>query len=29
MYNEKCQRVYQHVFDAYTDAERSIYATAA
>jgi type I restriction enzyme, R subunit len=29
MYNEKCQRVYQHVFDAYADARTSVYGTAA
>ena len=29
MNNEKCQREYQHVFDAYTDAQRSVYDTAA
>ena len=29
MYNDKCQRVYQHVFDAYADAEKSVYGTAA
>ncbi len=29
MYNEKCQRVYQHIFDAYADAEKSVYGTAA
>jgi type I restriction enzyme R subunit len=29
MYNEKCQRVYQHVFDAYADASKSVYGTAA
>lgn len=29
MYNEKCQRVYQHIFDAYADATKSVYGTAA
>lgn len=29
MYNEKCQRVYQHVFDAYVDARTSVYGSAA
>jgi type I restriction enzyme R subunit len=29
MYNEKCQRVYQHIFDAYADASKSVYGTAA
>lgn len=29
MYNEKCQRVFQHIFDAYADAERSVYGTPA
>jgi type I restriction enzyme R subunit len=29
MYNEKCQRIYQHIFDAYADAEKSVYGTAA
>jgi type I restriction enzyme R subunit len=29
MYSEKCQRVYQHIFDAYADASKSVYGTAA
>jgi type I restriction enzyme R subunit len=29
MYNQKCQSVYQHIFDAYADAEKSVYGSAA
>jgi type I restriction enzyme R subunit len=29
LYNDKCQRVYQHIFDAYADASRNVYGTAA
>ncbi|MGI9188638.1 MAG: type I restriction endonuclease subunit R, partial [Longimicrobiaceae bacterium] len=29
MYDEKCQRIYQHVYDAYADAQTSVYGTAA
>lgn len=29
LYNEKCQAVYQHVFDAYAGAGLSIYGNAA
>jgi type I restriction enzyme R subunit len=29
MYNEKCQRIYQHIFDAYADSEKNVYGTAA
>jgi type I restriction enzyme R subunit len=29
MYEEKCRLVYQHIFEAYADAQKTVYATAS